>query len=188
MNNRIRWGTTPTTRKSPFEFRNKDRRRKNHVRDRQIHTHTGRTPTEGAPKQAFLGVGSAPLGLNKNVPTVTTMATMVAVELDGTCEIPERWVCLVNMGKMLIPLESEDIGTWWGYWGEPIDGLVLVRVHFDRHMPTVITNGRAVASVNEVSVMCNGHRGGGVTAPSSSSIFEDPCLVGVSSPRSLIAW
>jgi hypothetical protein len=40
-----------------------------------------------APKHAFLGGGSAPLGLEEDNPTIAAMAV---VELDGTCEIPER--------------------------------------------------------------------------------------------------
>jgi hypothetical protein len=43
-NNQNYRGMTPSTQKSPFESRDENRRSRSHISNRQLHTHTGRTP------------------------------------------------------------------------------------------------------------------------------------------------
>jgi hypothetical protein len=75
---------------------------KNRMRDRRLNTYqedTRRWP----PKRSFFGGGSVPPGLDEDTPTIAAMVAAAAVKLDGTNEIPNRWVSSINTGKMLIP-------------------------------------------------------------------------------------
>jgi hypothetical protein len=47
--------------------------------------------------------GSALSGLNDDVPTVTAMVAVDVVKVGGTYEILERWISLINAGRVLIP-------------------------------------------------------------------------------------
>jgi hypothetical protein len=59
------------------------------VINRRFHRHTGRAPARRL-QNVFHGQGLCPPGLNEDDPDVTTMAIVVADELDGTYEILGR--------------------------------------------------------------------------------------------------
>jgi hypothetical protein len=118
---------TPIIQKSHFEFRNEDRRRKPAWGAGGSTCIPGGHPYEGA-KMGLLGWGLHPQGLDEDVLTV---AAMVATEPNATCEIPDRWVISVSMGKILISFESEITDMRQGYWGEPSVDPDPIRFHFD---------------------------------------------------------